>query len=53
MKNTHVLYYVAAGLFAIAGIISFINGSLFRGFIGVIGAISFTLSGIHWKRRNP
>jgi hypothetical protein len=53
MKRTHFLYYLAGGLFAIAAIIGFINGSIFRGVIGTIGAISFTLSGIHWRRRNP
>jgi TM2 domain-containing membrane protein YozV len=54
MKNNHILSFIAAALLAIAGILSFINGSVFRGIIGLIGTISFILSGIHYRkaRRN-
>ena len=52
MKRADYLYYLAATLFAIAAIIGFVNDSILRGFIGVIGCISFVLSGIHWRRKN-
>jgi len=53
MKRADLLYFVAASLFTIAAVIGFINGSVLPQIIGIIGAISFTLSGIHWRRRNP
>jgi hypothetical protein len=52
MKRTDILYFVAATLFAIAAVLSFVNGSVSRGVIGIIGTISFVLSGIHWRRKN-
>jgi hypothetical protein len=52
MKRSYILSFVAAGLFAVAAVLNFINGSSFRGVIGCIGAISFLLAGIHWRRTN-
>jgi len=52
MKRNYILAFVAAALFAIACIISFIGGSPSRGAISLIGAISFLLSGIHYRRRS-
>jgi len=50
MKKNHLLAYVAATLFAIAAVISFIEGVTYRGIISVIGTISFVLAGIHYQR---
>ncbi|HWJ90171.1 MAG TPA: hypothetical protein VNR87_03625 [Flavisolibacter sp.] len=49
MKN-YVLAFIAAGLFAIASVLSIINGISVRAVIGFIGALSFLLAGIHWRR---
>jgi hypothetical protein len=51
MKRNYILSFIAAFLFALAAVLSFINGSVFRGVIGTIGAISFLLSGLHWRRK--
>ncbi len=50
MKKNYLLVFVAAFLFAIASIISFIEGSVARGVISLIGVICFVLSGIHYRR---
>jgi hypothetical protein len=50
-KSYYVLAFLAAVLFAIAGIISMINGSVFRGALGFLGALSFILAGVEWRRR--
>jgi hypothetical protein len=52
MKRTDLLYYLAAILFAVASVIGFINDNILRGVIGIIGCLSFVLSGIHWRRKN-
>jgi hypothetical protein len=51
MKKGYILSFMAAALFAAAAILSFISGNVFRGIIGTVGAISFLLSGIHWRRK--
>lgn len=50
MKKNHTLVFIAAALFAVASLFSFMEGSTPRGIIGLIGAISFLLAGIHYKR---
>jgi hypothetical protein len=49
MKN-YVLAFIAAALFAIAGVLSIIYGVSARAVISLIGALSFLLAGIHWRR---
>jgi thiamine transporter ThiT len=50
-RQNYVLAFIAAVLFAIASILSFINGSTSRGAIAAIGAIAFVLAGLEWRRR--
>jgi hypothetical protein len=50
MKRNYILAFVAAALFATASLFNFIQGSTPRGIISLIGAISFLLAGIHYKR---
>jgi hypothetical protein len=50
MKKSYILVFIAAALFAIASIFNFIEGSIPRGVISFIGAVSFLLAGIHYKR---
>jgi hypothetical protein len=52
MKNAYILYYVAAFLFALAGTLSFINGSHFRGGIGIVGFIAMFLAGFNRRKNN-
>lgn len=52
MKRNYIFSFVAAALFTIASVLSFINGSYFRGVVGFIAAIAFLLSGIHYRRSN-
>jgi hypothetical protein len=51
MKSNSLLSFIAGFLFLVAAVLSFINGSLFRGVISLIAAISFILAGIHWRRK--
>jgi membrane-bound ClpP family serine protease len=50
MKKGYIFIFAAAVLFAIASIFNFIEGSIPRGVISLIGAVSFLLAGIHYKR---
>jgi hypothetical protein len=50
MKRNSVLAFFAAFLFLLVGIFNFIDHNAFRGTIGIIGALSFLLAGIHWGR---
>lgn len=50
MKRNYILVFGAAGLFAVASLLNFIEGNTSRGVIGLIGAVSFLLAGIHYKR---
>jgi hypothetical protein len=52
MKRIDYLYFLAGTLFAVAAVLNFINGSVFRGMIGVIGTLSFVLGGLHWRKKN-
>jgi hypothetical protein len=52
MKKGYILSFVAALLFAVAAVLSFTSGYIFRGIIGSVGAMSFLLSGIHWRRKS-
>jgi hypothetical protein len=51
MNRNSVLSYIAAVLFLIAAILSFVNRESFRAVLGCIGALSFLLAGIHWGRK--
>ena len=50
MKRNYILVFGAAGLFAVASLLNFIEGNTSRGVIGLIAAVSFLLAGIHYKR---
>lgn len=50
-RQNYVLAFIAALLFTIASILSFINGANYRGAISAIGAIAFVLAGLEWRRR--
>jgi hypothetical protein len=52
MKNAYVLYYVAAALFVIAAVLSFINNALPRGSIALVLALGMVLAGYRSQRRN-
>jgi len=51
-KRSYILSFIAAFLFAAAAILSFVNGSAFRGVIASILGILFLLSGIHWRKKS-
>lgn len=48
--RTFILSVIASALFAVAAVISFINGNSFRAVIGLVGAVSFLLAGLHWRK---
>lgn len=52
MKNTYVLYYIAAVLFLIAGILSFVNGGAQRGGIALVLALVMVMAGYRYQKRN-
>ena len=52
MKNAHVLYYIAAALFLVAGIISIVNGAAQRGGVALVLALGMMLAGYRYKKRN-
>jgi hypothetical protein len=49
--KSYALAFLAATLFGIAAVFSFVQGSAFRGAISTIAAISFILAGIHWRKK--
>jgi hypothetical protein len=51
-KRSYLLGFIAAFLFAAAAVLSFINGSVFRGVIGSLLGMMFLLSGLHWRRKS-
>jgi len=50
MKKDYILYFVAAFLFAVAAILSFINQSNYRGTIALIFFLVMLLTGINQER---
>jgi hypothetical protein len=52
MKNGHVLYYIAAVLFVIAALLSFVNGAVPRGSIALVLALVMVLGGYRYQKRN-
>lgn len=52
MKNSYVLYYVAAVLFVVAAILSFINDGVQRGSIALVLALGMVLAGYRAQKRN-
>ena len=52
MKKAHVLYYLAAVLFVIAAVLSFINGASQRGGVALVLALGMVLAGYRYQRRN-
>jgi hypothetical protein len=52
MKKNSLLAFIAALLFAVAAIISAVNGTTFRAVISGIAALSFILAGIHWGKKD-
>ena len=52
MKNVYVLYYIAAALFVIAGILSFVNNAVQRGSVALVLALGMVLAGYRYQKRN-
>jgi hypothetical protein len=50
MKN-YLLAFIAAFMFAVAAVVMWINGVGSRAAVSAIGAVSFLLAGIHWRRK--
>ena len=52
MKNAYVLYYIAAALFALAGVLSFMHNAGQRGSVALVLALGMVLAGYRYKKRN-
>lgn len=52
MKKGYVLYYVAAVLFVVASILSFVNGATARGSIALVLALGMVLAGYRSQKRD-
>jgi hypothetical protein len=52
MKNLYVLYYIAAVLFLIAAITSFMANAVQRGSVALVLALGMVLAGYRYQRRN-
>jgi len=52
MKKPYLLYYIAAALFVIAAVLSFINGGVPRGSIALVLALGMVLAGYRSQKRN-
>jgi len=52
MKKVYILYFVAAFLFAVAAILSFINQSNYRGTIAIIFFLVMLLTGINQRKKS-
>ena len=52
MKKGYLLYYLAAVLFVIAAVLSFINGAAARGSIALVLALGMVLAGFRYQKRN-
>jgi hypothetical protein len=52
MKNRYVLYYIAAALFLLAGILSFVANAVQRGSVALVLALGMVLAGYRYQRRN-
>jgi hypothetical protein len=52
MKKGYVLYYLAAALFVIASIISFVKGATARGSIALVLALGMVLAGYRYQKRD-
>ena len=51
--KTHIFYFIAAGLFAVAGIINGINsGSWVKPVFGIVMGAFWALIGLNLKRKN-
>ena len=51
-KYTDKLYFLAALLFAIAGILSFVNNDLFKGGLCIAAFIVMFLAGFNHRKNN-
>lgn len=52
MKKGYLLYYVAAALFVIAAVLSFLNDAMQRGSVALVLALGMVLAGYRYQRRN-
>lgn len=52
MKNKYVLYYVAAFLFLLAALLSFVNHATQRGSVAMVMALVMVLAGYRNQKRN-
>jgi hypothetical protein len=52
MKKTYILYFIAAFLFAVVAIISFVNHANLRGCIALAGFLAMLLSGINYHKKS-
>jgi hypothetical protein len=51
-KKTYILYFVAAALFAIAAVLSFISYQNLRGCLALAGFLAMFLSGINYRKKS-
>jgi len=52
MKKDYILYFIAAFLFAVAAILSFINQSNYRGTFALIFFLVMLLTGINRRKKS-
>jgi hypothetical protein len=52
MKKAYLLYYLAAALFVIAAVLSFVNNAAQRGSVALVLALGMVLAGYRIQKRN-
>ena len=51
MRKVYLPLFILAGIFLVAAVISLVGGNGPRAVVALIAAVSFCLSGLHYRRR--